>query len=275
MRAPLRRLSTVTADLRSGLRAARMLPIARLFANLHRLVRGFPIRGDRQRGGTHAARRGDRSRPPAHRGDSQSAHANHSATPSRTPSNRWKSVVVWASRRWQACIEVSARREAGIVSIDVADDGRGLDFQRDPSTAPRVRDFRLARRNRRDARRPDLCRCLFAPGIGAALPPGGASRRSPGLEVVRANLEQIGGSASLANRPGCGATVSLQIPLATAVVPSFILRAQDERFALPQQLVEEIVKLDARDDGVLIDVRGTLGPGNCGRASFRRGIWAC
>jgi two-component system chemotaxis sensor kinase CheA len=104
----------------------------------------------------------------------------------------------------------------------------------------------------------DLCRFLFAPGVAAARPPGGASRRSPGLEIVRANLEQIGGSASLTNRPGCGATVNLQIPLATAVVPAFILRARDERFALPQRLVEEIVKLDAGDDGVLIDVRGTL-----------------
>jgi two-component system, chemotaxis family, sensor kinase CheA len=253
LRAPLRRLSTVTADLRSGLQAARMLPIARLFTNLQRLVRGLSAETGKKveltlRGGETEV---DRQLIEAIRNPLTQIIRNavaHAIEPLEERRRMGKPDL--------SVIDVSARSEAGIVSIEVADDGRGLDFD-----AIRRRRFASGLGSRDELAalsETDLCRCLFAPGFGAVLPLGGVTRRSPGLEIVRANLEQIGGSASLTNRPGCGATVSLQIPLATAVVPAFILRVQDERFAAPRRLVEEIVKLDAGDDGVLIDVRGTL-----------------
>jgi two-component system chemotaxis sensor kinase CheA len=245
LRTPLRRLSTVTADLRSGLQAARMLPIARLFANLQRLVRGLSAETGKQveltlRGGETEV---DRQLIEAIRNPLTQIIRNavaHAIEPLEERLHMGKPEV--------GVIEVSARREAGIVSIDVADDGRGLDFDA-------IRQRRLAsglgsNDELAAMSESDLCRFLFAPGV--------ASRRSPGLEIVRANLEQIGGSASLTNRQGCGVTVKLQIPLATTVVPAFILGANDERFAAPQHLVEEIVKLDVGDGGVLIDVRGTL-----------------
>jgi two-component system chemotaxis sensor kinase CheA len=253
LRTPLRRLSTVTADLRSGLQAARMLPISRLFANLQRLVRGLSAETGKKveltlRGGETEV---DRQLIEAIRNPLTQIIRNavaHAIEPLEERRRMGKPEV--------GVIEVSARREAGIVSIEVADDGRGLDFdairQRRLSSGLGSHDELAA------LSETDLCRFLLAPGVAAALPSGGPSRRSPGLEIVRANLEQIGGSASLTNRPGCGATVNLQIPVATAVVPTFILRAKDERFALPQRFVEEIVKLDEGDDGVLIDVRGTL-----------------
>jgi two-component system chemotaxis sensor kinase CheA len=253
LRTPLRRLSTVTADLRSGLQAARMLPIARLFANLQRLVRGLSAETGKKvvltlRGGETEV---DRHLIEAVRNPLTQIIRNavaHAIEPLEERRRMGKPEV--------GVIEVSARREAGIVSIDVADDGRGLDFD-----AIRQRCFASGLGSRDELAalsETDLCRFLLAPRFGAARLLGGASRRNPGLETVRANLEQIGGSASLTNRPGCGATVNLRIPLATAVVPAFILRAKDERFAAPQRLVEEIIKLDAGDEGVLIDVRGTL-----------------
>ena len=253
MRTPLRRLSTVTADLQSGLQAARMLPISRLFANLQRLVRGLSAETGKKveltlQGGEIEV---DRQLIEAVRNPLTQIIRNavaHAIEPLEERRRIGKPEV--------GVIEVSARREAGIVSIEVADDGRGLDFD-----AIRQRRFASGSGSHDELAAlsdADLCRFLIAPGVAAARPLGGASRRSPGLEIVGASLEQIGGSASLTNRPGCGATVNLQIPLATAVVPAFILRAKDERFALPRRLVEEIVKLDAGDDGVLIDVRGTL-----------------
>jgi two-component system chemotaxis sensor kinase CheA len=253
LRAPLRRLSTVTADLRSGLQTARMLPIARLLANLQRLVRGLSAETGKKveltlRGGEIEV---DRQLIEAIRNPLTQIIRNavaHAIEPLEERRRRGKPEL--------SVIEVSARREGGIVSIDVADDGCGLDF--DAIRRRRLASGLGSHDEIAAMSETDLCRCLLAPGVAAAPPPGGASRRSPGLEIVRANLEQIGGSASLTNRPGCGATVRLQIPLATAAVPAFILRVQDERFAAPRRLVEEIVKLDAGDDGVLIDVRGTL-----------------
>jgi two-component system chemotaxis sensor kinase CheA len=253
LRAPLGRLSTVTADLRSGLQAARMLPIARLFANLQRLVSGLSAETGKKieitlRGGETEV---DRQLIEAVRNPLTQIIRNavaHAIEPLEERRRMGKPET--------SVIEVCAHREAGIVSIDVADDGRGLDFD-----AIRQRRFASGLGSHDELAamsEADLCRSLFARGFGAARPGGGAFRRTPGLEIVRADLEQIGGSASLTNRPGCGTTINLQVPLATAVVPAFILRAKDERFAAPQRLVQEIVKLDAGDDGVLIDVHGTL-----------------
>jgi len=253
LRAPLRRLSTVAADLQSGLQAARMLPIARLFASLHRLVRGLSTEMGKKveltlRGGETEIDRHliETIRDPlAHIIRNAVAHGIES------PEERRR-----LGKPEVGVIDVSARCDAGIVSIDVADDGRGLDF-----SAIRERSFALGLGSREEAAALDeteLCRIVFTLGSSAARRLGGVFRRSPGLDLVRANLEQIGGSASLTNRPGLGATINLQIPLATAIVPAFILRAGDERFALPQRFVEEIVNLDTCDDGVLIDVPGRL-----------------
>ena len=253
LRAPLRRLSTVAADLQSGLQAARMLPIARLFASLHRLVRGLSTEMGKKveltlRGGETEIDRHliETIRDPlAHIIRNAVAHGIES------PEERRR-----LGKPEVGVIDVSARCDAGIVSIDVADDGRGLDF-----SAIRERSFALGLGSREEGAaldETDLCRIVFTLGSSAARRLGGVFRRSPGLDLVRANLEQIGGSASLTNRPGLGATINLQIPLATAIVPAFILRAGDERFALPQRFVEEIVNLDTCDDGVLIDVPGRL-----------------
>jgi two-component system chemotaxis sensor kinase CheA len=253
LRAPLARLSKVTADLRSGLQATRTLPIARLFANLQRLVRGLSEETGKK---VELTLRGGETEV-----DLQLIEAVRNPLTQIIRNAVAHAIEPLAERRRMgkpetSVIEVSARREAGIVSIDVADDGSGLDFD-----ATRERSLASGSGSHDELAamsEADLGRFFFARGFGAARPGDGASRRSPGLEIVRANLAQIGGSASLTNRPGGGTTVNLQIPLATAVVPAFVLRAGDERFAAPWRLVEEIIKLDAGDDGVLIEVRGTL-----------------
>ena len=253
LRAPLRRLSTVAADLQSGLQAARMLPIARLFASLHRLVRGLSAEMGKKveltiRGGETEI---DRHLIETIRDPLAHIIRNAVAHGVEFPEERRR-----LGKPEVGVIDVSARCDAGIVSIDVADDGRGLDF-----SAIRERSFALGLGSREEGAaldETDLCRIVFTLGSSAARRLGGVFRRSPGLDIVRAKLKHIGGSASLTNRPGLGATINLQIPLATAIVPAFILRAGDERFALPQRFVEEIVSLDTCDDGVLIDVPGRL-----------------
>jgi two-component system chemotaxis sensor kinase CheA len=253
LRAPLRHLSSVASDLQSGLQTARMLPIARLFASLHRLVRDLSAEMGKKvkltlRGGETEIDRHliEMIRDPvAHIIRNAVAHGVES------PEERRR-----LSKPEVGVIDVSVRCEAGIVSIDIADDGRGVDFQ-----AICERSFALGLGSREKGAtldQTDLCRIVFTMGSSAGRRLGGVFRRSPSLDVVCANLRQISGSASLTNRPGLEARINLKIPLATAIVPAFILRAGDERFALPQRFVEEIANLDPCYDGVLIDVPGRL-----------------
>ena len=197
LRSPLRRLTAVTADLQSGLQAARMLPIAGLFASLHRLVRDLSAQTGKKvdltlRGGETEI---DRHLIETIRDPLEHMIRNAVAHGVESPEERRR-----LGKPEVGVIDVSARCEAGIVSIDVADDGSGLDFN-----AIRERSFALGLGSREEVAaldETDLCRSVLTPGSSAARRLGGVFRRSPGLDIVRANLKQIGGSASLTNRPG-------------------------------------------------------------------------
>ena len=252
LRAPLRRLSAVTAELGSGVRTARMFPVTKLFANLHRLMRGLSAETGKKvelslRGGETEI---DRQLIEAIRDPLTRVMQNAVVHGIEPPEERRR-----VGKPEMGVIEVSARLEAGLVCIDVADDGRGFDFD-----AIRERSFAAGPGSRDEIAalsEVDLCRFMFAPGSGETPRPAGVSNRSPGLEIVRANLDRVGGSASLRNRPGRGATIGLQIPLAAATAPVFIVRAGSERFALLRRFVDEVVKLDL-EGGALVDVQGAL-----------------
>jgi two-component system chemotaxis sensor kinase CheA len=137
-------------------------------------------------------------------------------------------------------IRLSARHEGGRIVIEVADDGAGLNLERIKATAvarglatqPQIDRMSVAQ----------IQRFIFAPGFTTAQRVTSVSGRGIGMDVVRANIEDIGGTVDVKSVPGKGTRFSLKIPLTLAIVSALIVEAAGDRFASPQLAVVELVR---------------------------------
>ena len=159
-----------------------------------------------------------------------------------------------------------AFHESGQVTIEVQDDGAGIPVEAvrakavargliDAAAAPLLADERVLQ-------------FIFEPGFSTAAQVTSVSGRGVGMDVVKTNIEAIGGTVDLSSRPGLGTTVRVRVPLTLAIIPALVVRCATERFALPQAAVGELVSLRAdggpRIEGLagadVIRVRGRLVP---------------
>lgn len=138
-------------------------------------------------------------------------------------------------------ISLRAHQEGGRVIVAVHDDGAGIDVasvqehavERGIVTAEQVSQMS----------RHEIQSLIFAPGMSTADDVSDLSGRGVGMDVVRTNLLRLGGTVDVDSQPGKGTTVTLQLPLTLAIIPSLILRTEGRRFAMPQVAVEEIVRV--------------------------------
>lgn len=139
-------------------------------------------------------------------------------------------------------LRVVAFHEGGKVIIEITDDGRGIDVAR-------VRDKAIAAKlvSAEDAAgmtRQELLSMIFLPGFSTAEQVTQFSGRGVGMDVVRTNIEKIGGSVDLESEPGQGTTIRTKIPLTLAIIPALIVMTGGERFAIPQVNLLELVRLE-------------------------------
>ena len=143
-------------------------------------------------------------------------------------------------------IRLSAFHEGGQIVIELADDGRGLD----PAKI-RARALKLELVSEAEAEKlgeHQLQKFIFAPGFTTAATVTSVSGRGVGLDVVKNNIDQIGGTIDLKSQPGRGTTFTIRIPLTLAIVSALIVESGGERFAIPQLSVVELVRLSARSE---------------------------
>ncbi|HEX8389092.1 MAG TPA: chemotaxis protein CheW [Sphingomonas sp.] len=147
---------------------------------------------------------------------------------------------------------VCARQSGNRIIVEVSDDGAGIDTQRlvAKAAANGAHDA-AALTAMSEQSKVDL---IFAPGLSSRETVSDISGRGVGMDVVRANVEQIGGRVSLVNRPGKGLSVVMEVPLTLSILSTIVVGAGNERFALPRQSVEEIVTM--RGDAVRVDLIG-------------------
>jgi two-component system chemotaxis sensor kinase CheA len=164
-------------------------------------------------------------------------------------------------------LALRAFNESGRVTIEVADDGAGIAVQA-------VRDKAVARglvsRAEADGLPEDrVLQFIFEPGFSTAAQVTSVSGRGVGMDVVKTNIEAIGGTVDIHSLPGVGTTVRVHVPLTLAILPALVVRCGGERFAIPQSAVSELVPLRPDRPGPLIEglvdapvmrVRGRLVP---------------
>ncbi len=139
-------------------------------------------------------------------------------------------------------LSLRAFHEGGRVNIVIADDGAGIDPERVRQTAIRkgvVTAERAARMSDREA-----VALVFAPGFSTAAQVTNLSGRGVGMDVVKTNIEKIGGNVEIESHPGQGMTLKIRIPLTLAIVPALIITDGGERYAIPQVSLVELVRVE-------------------------------
>ncbi|HEY2783779.1 MAG TPA: chemotaxis protein CheA, partial [Fimbriiglobus sp.] len=136
-----------------------------------------------------------------------------------------------------------AYHEGGKVQIEVTDDGGGIDARRVKEKAVRLKVVSAEDAARMSDR--ELVNLVFLPGFSTADKVTQFSGRGVGMDVVRTNIEKIGGSVDLDSRPGAGTTLRMKIPLTLAIIPALTVTSGGERFCIPQVSLLELVRVEA------------------------------
>ncbi|MCK9294563.1 MAG: chemotaxis protein CheW [Desulfobulbaceae bacterium] len=142
-------------------------------------------------------------------------------------------------------ILLRAHHEAGMVNIDIIDDGAGLDLERIVEKA--ISTGCITREEAAMLSRQEAMALILTPGLSTARVVSDVSGRGVGMDVVRTNIEKLGGEVVIDSTPGKGTRINLKLPLTLAIIPSLIISAGGRTFAVPQVNMEELVRIRARD----------------------------
>jgi two-component system, chemotaxis family, sensor kinase CheA len=139
-------------------------------------------------------------------------------------------------------LRLRAYHEGGQVNIEIADDGGGLKLEAIQKKAIE-RGLITAERASRLSQH-ERTQLVFLPGFSTAEKVTNVSGRGVGMDVVKTNIERIGGTVEIFTAPGKGTTIKIKIPLTLAIVPALIVTGGEQRYAIPQGSLVELVGLD-------------------------------
>jgi len=143
-------------------------------------------------------------------------------------------------------ILLKASHENGMVVIQIADDGGGVDF--DLVCKKAIEKRLLTAEHALTLTDMQLLEYIFLPGFSTKSVVTNLSGRGVGMDVVKTNIAKIGGSIEIDSPRGQGTNICLKIPLTLAVMPALFVRCEDERYAIPQNSIVEMVRLDLAHD---------------------------
>ena len=249
---PLQRLSHVTSELQEGVMKTRMQPIGNAWAKLPRLVRDLSIELHKKIELQMIGADTELDRqvlelikdPLTHMVRNSGDHGIE------TPEIRIASGKTETGR-----ITLNAYHEGGHIIIEIADDGRGLDVAK---IKAKVLQSGLASEYDLDQMSDQqIHQFIFKAGFSTAAKVTSVSGRGVGMDVVRTNIEKIGGTIEMKSKLGRGSTFIIKIPLTLAIVSALIVESSGERFAIPQISVVELVRASANSEHRIEHVHGT------------------
>ncbi len=241
---PLQRLSHITSELQEGVMKTRMQPIGNAWAKLPRLVRdlanelGKKIDLEMRGADTELDRQVLEliKDPLTHMVRNSGDHGLEKPADRRA-----------AGKPETGRILLNAYHQGGHIIIEIGDDGRGLPVDKIRAKVLAqglATEAELAQMNEHD-----VLRFIFRPGFSTAQQITSVSGRGVGMDVVKTNIERIGGTIELRSKEGRGTTFTIKIPLTLAIVSALIVQAGGERFAIPQIGVVELVRVGDEHEG--------------------------
>ena len=243
---PLQRLSHITTDLQEGVMKTRMQPIGNGWAKLPRIVRDLSVESGKQIALNMQGAETELDRqvlelikdPLTHMVRNSADHGIE------TPDERRQ-----AGKPETGVVTLRAYHEGGHVIIEIADDGRGLNMDR---IRVKILDNGLATDSELEGMSDQqIQQFIFKAGFSTAEKVTSVSGRGVGMDVVRTNIEKIGGTIELKSVEGQGSTFTIKIPLTLAIVSALVVECGGERFAIPQISVLELVRASAKAENAI------------------------
>ncbi|EMI40708.1 chemotaxis protein CheW [Rhodopirellula sp. SWK7] len=151
----------------------------------------------------------------------------------------------------EGCLMLRAFHEGGQVNIEICDDGAGLNVDRIRAKA--IEKSVITEQQAQSMDEQEICNLIFAPGFSTAEKVSNVSGRGVGMDVVKTNIEKIGGTLDLESHSGLGTTVRIKIPLTLAIIPALLVKCAENRFAIPQVNLMELVRLEGEQATSKID----------------------
>ncbi|WP_206518155.1 chemotaxis protein CheW [Rhodococcus sp. X156] len=234
------RLSAITTELQESIMQTRMQPIDHLWSRLPRVVRDLGAQCGRQVRLLMTGQDTELDRALLEAIKDPLTHlvrnaVDHGIEPPETR--------VAAGKPAEGTVHLRSYHHSGQVVVEVADDGAGID-------PARVAQRALERGLRSAAQLAemsdgDVLHLVFHPGFSTATTITTVSGRGVGMDVVKTNIESIGGTIELESTPGTGTVCRLRVPLTLAIVPALTVACATERFAIPQSSLLELVAVEA------------------------------
>ncbi|WP_237153756.1 hybrid sensor histidine kinase/response regulator [Oryzibacter oryziterrae] len=249
---PLQRLSNVTAELQEGVMKTRMQPIGNAWQKLPRIVRDLAQELGKQIELEMIGAETELDRqvlelikdPLTHMVRNSADHGLE------RPEDRKK-----VGKSEKGVIKLSAYHEGGHIIIEIADDGRGLNMER---IRQKIIENGLATEAELEKMTENqIYKYIFAPGFSTAAKVTSVSGRGVGMDVVRTNIETIGGTVDLKSVAGKGSTFTIKIPLTLAIVSTLIVESCGDRFAIPQLSVVELVRVQSNSEHRIERIKDT------------------
>lgn len=235
-KAPLHRLNQVTSEIQEKVMVARMQPIGGAWAKLPRLVRDLEQELGKRIELHMSGQETELDRQVMELIRDPLTHMIRNAADHGLETTDQRRA---AGKSEAGRITLSARHEGGAIVIEVSDDGRGLSVARLRAKAVALDLLSAAEAEQMsDA---EAMQLIFRAGFSTASQVTSVSGRGVGMDVVRSNIEQIGGVIELRSTEGQGACFTVRIPLTLTIVSALIVEAGGERFALPQSSIIELV----------------------------------
>jgi two-component system, chemotaxis family, sensor kinase CheA len=249
---PLQRLSHVTAELQEGVMKTRMQPIGSAWQQLPRLVRDVAGELGKQIDLVMLGSETELDRQVLEIIKDPLTHmirnsADHGIEPPAERRARGKPE--------RGTIRLVAWHEGGTITIEIGDDGRGIDqagIRRAAVERGLAGELEVERMTDAQA-----AKFIFHPGFTTARAVTPISGRGVGMDVVKTNVELIGGTVDVFSDAGRGTTFTIKIPLTLAIIAALIVAAGGQRFAVPQMAVLELVRVRPGSDHVIERINGT------------------
>jgi two-component system chemotaxis sensor kinase CheA len=236
------RLNLIASELQEGVMKTRMQPIGNVWAKLPRIVRDLGVACNRQVRLEMEGAETELDKTLLEAVKDPLTHLVRNAVDHgiETAEDR-----LAAGKPAEGVLTLRAFHESGQVNIEIRDDGQGIDPARVGAKA--LERGLVTRDQLAVMSTPEIVNMIFLPGFSTAAAVTNVSGRGVGMDVVRTNIEKIGGTVDVASVPGRGSTIRIKIPLTLAIIPAVTFQCAGERYAIPQVALVELVSLDAEE----------------------------
>jgi len=233
------RLNLITTELQEGVMKTRMQPIGNIWSKFPRTVRDVAVGCGKQ---VRIEMEGKETELDKTIIEAIKDPLTHLVRNSVDHGIERPEVRQAAGKDPEGRLFLRAFHEGGQVIIEITDDGAGLDQKKILNKAIQkglVSADQAARLSDRE-----VTNLIFLPGFSTADKVTNVSGRGVGMDVVKTNIEKIGGTVDVQSRPGHGSTVRMKIPLTLAIIPALIVTSAGDRYAIPQVSLLELVRLE-------------------------------